>query len=132
MNKLHIFLITVMLLFGCKSAPFETTENYPFLGTWIYESSIADTTIMKRASELDSTNTGYIFYRNGKLIERKIAGWCHTPPVSYGNYEGNWILISNNTIKINVAKWNGTEKYNLIIIAVNDKELKFIKRYEDG
>jgi hypothetical protein len=61
---------------------------------------------------------------DGTLIERKIVGWCFTPPVTYDNYSGNWQIQENGDIIIEVAYWGGMEHKVWKIVDITNSFLK--------
>jgi hypothetical protein len=129
---LILLLIMLFLLFtSCKDEPTAPINSDRLIGAWVflgYESDVpsdgGQVTILQRSGRLDSSNYGYIFYNEGKLLERKNAGWCGTPPISYANFSGTWEFQSDSLIKINVAYWGGMTDYALKIISLNRAELK--------
>ena len=97
-------------------------------GCWInpeYKEDSEGKSIMRyeKTKSLPNNSYGVEFFDEGKLIERKSAGWCGTPPVTYTNYQGNWQVQENGDIKIDVAYWGGMEHSVWKIIGVTNKIL---------
>jgi hypothetical protein len=80
--------------------------------------------LYKRSYTLPANSGGIKFLEDGTLIERKIAGWCATPPVAYNDYSGKWQIRNNDEIKIEVAYWGGMEHKIWKIIDVTNSSLK--------
>jgi hypothetical protein len=89
---------------------------------WVLERYENDRVIYKPAADLEADKPGFIFYNNGSLADRKILGWCATPPVVYENYKGQWQL-TGGIYNISSAYWGGTENYRLEIISRNGNEI---------
>lgn len=58
---------------------------------------------------------GFSIAADHKFFERKNAGWCGTPPISFTNYEGNW-LLQDSILKIESRYWGGKVLYQWRII----------------
>jgi len=133
MNINLTFLIVAILFLSfssCKEEPTAPNNSERLLGAWVFKgyenenSGDGDITVLQRSSGLDSSNYGFIFYTEGRLLERKNAGWCGTPPISYANFSGTWEFQSDSLIKINVGYWGGMTDYALKIVFLNRFELK--------
>jgi hypothetical protein len=118
-------LMTVLLLTSCKEGATEPNVSEQLFGTWVYQGSENDVTIMKKADGLDSNNYGFILYAGGKFLERKNAGWCGTPPISYENYGGKWKAETENVLQIDVGYWRGKINYKMEIVTLSSTELRF-------
>ena len=73
---------------------------------------------------LDSTQYGFIIGKDGSFIERKNAGWCGTPPITYKNFEGTWEAVSDSLLEITVGYWGGTINYQMRIVNVDNEMLR--------
>lgn len=118
-------LIIVLLLTSCKEGATEPNVSEQLFGAWVYQGYENDVTIMKKADGLDSSNYGFILYAGGKFLERKIEGWCGTPPISYANYDGKWKAETENILQIDVGYWGEKINYKMEIIALSSSELRY-------
>lgn len=132
---LSILYLTILsfIIISCNNSKTEVYPEavLPMEGTWV-QSDIKDTlTIFVKADSLDANKPGFTFYKNGDILERKNAGWCGTPPISYANYNGTWKQNSDKSIEISVGYWGGKESFRLVYVSFNDTRtiLKCSKRY---
>lgn len=66
------------------------------------------------------------FKENGEFTERKNAGWCGTPPISYADFDGNW-TINDSIVEINVEYWGGMAYYKWKIISLHEQQMSLIQ-----
>ena len=130
MKKVEIYLLVIpiiLLLTSCSENP--VVESIPdnLEGTWVYRSYENDFYTMEKSFQLENDNSGLVILSNGAFVERKIVGWCGTPPVVYDNYQGNWESLSDKELKVTVGYWGGTENYTMEIVSVTSSFLKFKK-----
>lgn len=76
----------------------------------------------ERVTKLPENAYGFVIKSNYQFIERKNVGWCGTPPVSYGDYEGSWAM-SDTILNINVPYWGGMAEYQWKLISVDENIL---------
>ena len=107
--------------FSCEKDNLQNTDK--LFGYWVNPTYSDNVEILNKDSTFNTINYGFSFLDNGKFIERKIAGWCGTPPVSYENYNGNWTL-NDSIININVDYWGGKASYKWKIVSITDNILK--------
>ncbi|CAF1324172.1 unnamed protein product, partial [Didymodactylos carnosus] len=95
----------------------------PIVGTWTLPSDGYHT----RSNALLSNKSGYEFKSDGKFIQRENVGWCGTPPITYGNYDGQWNVINETMLTISSSDWKGYYTQNLQYqFVANDKnKVKF-------
>ena len=133
MNRL-VFLFLVILLASCEQDLLEADalgENAGIVGTWIENGYQGDTTLLKRAGDLDELKYGFIIKDDGTFVERKNSGWCATPPISYANFEGTWEAVSDSLLDITVAYWGGMMTYQIRIVSVDAGDLAIKYLYTD-
>jgi hypothetical protein len=118
-------LFLSILGFSCTKDEIKIDKNNLLIGVWDYSDYQNNAEIYKRSLEFVD-NHCYRFNEDGTLIERKNAGWCGTPPVSYADYSGNWSVINDTLITINVGYWGGTTAYRLDIESVSKDDLKIV------
>ena len=110
--------------------------NSTILGTWIEadmdEAMYVETHLMKRAEALAEDRYGFILKGDGTFVERKNAGWCATPPISYANFDGEWKAQSDSILKITVGYWGGTMSYEMHIVSLEGDLLEVDFIYESG
>jgi len=124
MNKLTTTIIFPFLLFiSCNKEEIKTDPDNLLLGIWNYSNFQDNMFIYARNLEFID-NHCYEFKDDGTIIERKNAGWCGTPPITYANYPGTWSLLNDTLVQIEVGYWGGTASYKLDIESVDSKFLK--------
>jgi hypothetical protein len=97
-------------------------ESENLTGYWANQ-QLADTLyIYERSGRLVDNDYGFAFLSGGKFIERKNAGWCGTPPISYADFEGSWSL-NDSIITVTVGYWGGTSTYHWRVVSANDNLL---------
>ena len=105
--------------------------NAGIVGTWIENGYQEDLTLLNRANDLDPSKYGFIMGDDGSFVERKNAGWCGTPPITYENYEGSWAALSDSLIEITVAYWGGTMTYQMRIVSLDAEDLQIRYLYTE-
>jgi Lipocalin-like domain len=121
-----ILLLNIILSFlplSCNKDEIEIDKDNLLIGTWNLSRYDVNEKIYSRSRTFSHTYC-YQFNADGTLIERNLAGFCATPPVSYTDYQGNWSMINDSLIKVNVAYWGGTTNYRLKIVSVTVDSLK--------
>ncbi len=123
---LSTLILSVALFSSCKQSDIDPKD--PLIGTWVYKNyqQINGTeylTVYTRKANFDNDNSGISFRGFSKLIERKNVGWCGTPPISYGEYNGSYTL-KNKLITMESDGWNGKTTSRYEIISVDDNLLK--------
>ena len=126
-KKYLLYLPIILILVSCTDNPVNETIPANLEGTWVYRSYENDVYTMEKSFQLENDNSGLVILDNGAFVERKIVGWCGTPPVVYDNYQGNWESLSNKELKVTVGYWGGTENYTMEIVSVTNSLLKFKK-----
>ena len=129
-NQLAAFGLgsALLLSMACESAVGVEAAPDGIEGTWVQESYTENVTVLRRARDLDDDRYGFVIRPDGGFIERKNLGWCGTPPVTYGSFDGTWTPLTDNVLEIDVAYWGGTMTYALEIVAVTAQELRI--RYD--
>lgn len=124
MNKLTTAIIFIFLLvISCNKEEIKIDPDNPLLGIWNYSNFQDNMWIYTRDIEFID-NHCYEFKNDGTLIERKNAGWCGTPPITYADYPGTWCQLNDTVVQIEVGYWGGTASYKLDIESVDSKFLK--------
>ncbi|MFH0755901.1 MAG: hypothetical protein V2B15_01265 [Bacteroidota bacterium] len=134
-------LIMMALLASCEKEDMGTEslgENVGIVGTWIEGSDISlplvedGTTRLTRSEGLDQFRYGFTINEDGAFLERKNAGWCGTPPISYDNFEGTWIALSDSLLQITVGYWGGTMSYQIRIVSLDKETLRIRYLYAES
>jgi len=114
-----------ILLYSCSKDNIPFDPENPFLGYWNYYSNQDSVSVYKRNTGF-TESPGYKFNSDGTLIQRKNSGWCGTPPISYFDYPGDWTVLNDTLIGIQVGYWGGIETYNMDIESVDSEFLRFL------
>jgi hypothetical protein len=119
-------MIGVTLLLSCEKEDPEAEllgENAEVVGTWVEEEYQEDLLWLKRSTELDPSRYGFTIREDGEFIERKNAGWCGTPPITYADFEGSWEALSDSLLDITVGYWGGIMTYQIRIVSLDQEML---------
>lgn len=120
-----LIIITIMALASCQEQPdFESTGLESLLiGSWS-QSEYEDTTLtLKRVNSLPDDDYGIAFLSDGELREWKNVGWCGTPPITYGEFEGTWEITGDSVVEIQTTYWGGEIILKWHILEINQKKL---------
>ncbi len=120
------FLIVMVALGSCTKAFLEAGalgENSGIVGTWVENGFRGDTTLLKRAGELDEVKYGFTINEDGTFIERKNSGLRNTPTISYANFDGTWEAVSDSLLDITVGYWGGMMTYQIRIVSLDEEDL---------
>ena len=133
MRKL-LFLIPLLFLAACEKEIMEADAmgaNASIVGTWVDNGYEEDVTMFERSEALDASKYGFILSSDGSFVERKNAGWCGTPPITYDDYEGTWEALSDSLLEVTVGYWGGVMTYQMRIITLESDQLKIRYLYAD-
>jgi len=123
-----------LVMVACEKELVDTEalgENAGIIGTWVEDGYEDDLTLLNRANKLDPSKYGFTMEDNGSFIERKNAGWCGTPPITYDNFEGTWEALSDSLIEITVGYWGGTLTYQMRIVSLDAEDLRIRYLYSN-
>jgi hypothetical protein len=121
----QILISLIIVISSCSKEEIKIDPNNPLIGTWNY-SDYSDNAMIFTRSEKFIENHCYKFNSDGTLLERNIAGWCATPPVSYTDYKGKWTLLNDTLIQLNVTYYDAPRSYKLDIKSLDSNYLKVI------
>jgi len=114
----------VALAFGCKKEIVRQTPiDQALYGSWTYSAYVDTIYVYAKSTNLVENKLGFTFNENGTFVERKINGWCATPPVVLSDYNGSW-SIHDSIINISVGYWGGTVNYTWRVISLKDNQMK--------
>lgn len=126
-----ILLLSICILIACEKAneP-QSTDTDNIIGYWI--NPVVTDTIWKfeRASSLKDNDYGFSFKSGQLFVERKNVGWCGTPPITYGDFDGAWSK-DDSIINISVDYLGGIADYQWELVAVDNNNLTFYKMSEE-
>jgi hypothetical protein len=127
--KIKIFILICIIpgYLSCqKDNGFDLTKSHEkLIGYWVNPSYPDSFLILSKYSRLKENEYGIAFMSDGSLVERKNAGWCGTPPISYGDFNGTWNM-KDSIVNINVDYWGGKANYTWKIVFLSDTELKIL------
>ncbi len=108
MKKPILFLSLFFVLNSCVENDILTLEAGEFpLGSWTVSDWQENGFTLERADPLPENTMGYVFRRNGKLVNRTYSGWCATPPVVMADFDGKWRL-QGEVLILEMRFWGGT------------------------
>lgn len=109
MKKLLLLVYAAFLLGSCMEQD-EDSPIGPFpLGSWMITSYQENGFILERVRELPENTFGYIFRKDESMINRSYSGWCATPPVATGDFDGSWKL-DGDALLVEFRSWSGVSK----------------------
>lgn len=121
---INLFLfLTIAIFVSCDSDnSFDLSNSNKIIGNWINPVAVDTLTRYERSDSLRSNDYGFSIKEGQKFIERKNAGWCGTPPISYADFDGTWTM-NDSTISITVDYWGGVASYEWKLIDIDNKYL---------
>jgi len=124
------YFLLILFFVGCeKNTEIEPTSN-SLIGNWINPQTTDSMVTYSKSNDLVENDYGITFHSDGTLIERKISGWCATPPISYSDFEGTWEK-TDSLISILVDYWGGIASYQWKMINIEDDRLVIYKIKEE-
>lgn len=119
-------LFFLLILASCRKDHNDFSLTEGLTGCWINPRYNDSTIVYERAAEFNQ-GPGIIFKEDGNLVERKNAGFCGTPPVTYADYEGTY-TVNDSVISISVGYWGGSTEsaFRLIFVDQNSLTVQWI------
>ena len=130
MKKLIVIVSLLIIIAGCSKESIQIDTDNLLIGVWNYYDFSDNATVYTRSNDFVD-GPCYQFNNDGTMTERKNAGWCGTPPISYADYPGTWTILNDTLIQISVGYWGGTINYKLDIVSIDSDILKASFVYED-
>ena len=124
--KKIVFLLVLVLMISCEKELMEADalgENAGIVGTWIEHDYLDDVLKLNRADKLDPSKYGFSINDDGTFIENKNSGWCGTPPIAYGSFDGTWEAKSDSLLEVTVGYWGGIMTYQIRIVSLDSENL---------
>ena len=131
MKRVLVLITFSALLFSCGEGILlpsdekvvNQNEN-PLVAYWAYSDYTDDIQIFTRVSALPENSRGYAFFSDTTYQERANSGFCATPPVTYGTYEGTWSISNEDELILEGTYWGGEKTEKFEIVSVNRETLK--------
>jgi len=89
---------------------------------WTYASYEGDVLEYRKVSEFENM-PAIQFNEDGTMLKWQNSGWCGTPPISYGKYDGTWSYTSDSKIKLRYDYWGGEIEEEWEIVSLKSKRL---------
>lgn len=119
-------IIMILAISACNEEAANRPSEDLIIGNWShieYQDSIIT---LERVSKLPEDEYGISFHEKGELTEWKNSGWCGTPPISYGQFTGNWELKNDSVVSIEAEYWGGTMIMEWKIVHIDQQQLRHI------
>lgn len=121
------FALFGLFVFSCSETnEFEPESEFDITGYWINQQFNDTVFEYQKSASLKEGQYCFGFKEDGEFIERKNSGWCGTPPINYGDFEGVW-SINDSTLEISVEFWGGMADYKWKIISLDNQQLSLIQ-----
>jgi hypothetical protein len=130
LNKLVLFIAMLVLIACEKNDESINNDSVKLIGNWINPVAIDTVWKYQKASSLRNNDYGFSIKSNQLFVERKNAGWCETPPISYADFDGTWEM-NDSIINITVAYWGGLLNYQWKIISIDNRNLTIYRLKEE-
>jgi hypothetical protein len=130
MKKALLTVSLLIIIVACSKDNIQIDPDNLLIGVWNYSDYSGNSAVYSRSNDFND-GPCYKFNSDGTMTERKNAGWCGTPPISYADYPGTWTILDDTLIQISVGYWGGTIDYKLDIESIDSKILKVTLVYED-
>jgi len=114
-----------VLLFSCSEDEDFAPGELNFIGYWADREYNEPVYSYSNSDALIDDQYCFGFLADGKFQERKNTGWCGTPPIAYGDYEGTW-SVSDSVISIEVPYWGGTAEYKWKVVSIHNNKLDIL------
>jgi len=128
--RLIILLLAIILLACEKNNENTAAKNDLLIGSWFNPQHNDSIVTYERAKGLVDNEYSFSFKEDMTFIERKNAGWCGTPPISYADFDGIWSQ-KDSILEITVDYWGGTADYTWKILSLDETTLKIIRQEEN-
>lgn len=119
-----LLILALVFMSSCDAnsvLPDEKNVNPALVGSWKYEYTADGKVYLIIAQGL--VEEGIQFSADNTLKTRKNAGWCGTPPITYGDFEGKWKVLSPNVYEITEDFWGGEMIFKLRVLAKEGNKL---------
>jgi hypothetical protein len=118
-----LLALCLFALIACEENTDPVIDDSDLLiGYWTNPVGIDTLLKYERAVGLKEDAYSFGFKGGHTFVERKNAGWCGTPPVTFDDYQGTWAR-HDSLIDIDVPYWGGTAHYQWKIISLDNSSL---------
>jgi hypothetical protein len=124
--RLTILLVFLALLACEENLDNHAPDNDHLIGSWFNPQHNDSIVTYQRSEGLVENEYGFSFNTDFSFVERKNAGWCGTPPISYADFDGTWSR-NDSILEINVDFWGGTTDYTWKILSADEKSLIIVR-----
>lgn len=93
-------------------------------GIWVLDGYEDNQTIYRKASAFKKDKPGFEFKSDGTMTKRQNVGWCGTPPVSYGNFDGKWEWTEDNNLRLEYEYWGGVDTIGFKVESIDNQIMK--------
>ncbi len=118
-----IIIIGFVGMIACGKESDDSIEKSDLVGVWVRPVYATDTITFDRTESLLVDEYGIDIQLDKSIVERKNAGWCGTPPITYGDFKGYWSK-EDSIVTISTTYWGGNQLYKWKLISVNQNSLK--------
>lgn len=125
MKKLLLLLPLIVCLMSCEENSELNTLEELIPGEWIRAGNQDTLIVMTKVNRLPGNEYGIIFLENGGLKEVKNVGWCGTPPITYGEFEGSWEVSPDSILLIGSKYWGGDMSMSWKIVKIDNDEMTY-------
>lgn len=127
MRKIALILPPLLFLIGLTSLSSNNEETNKLVGVWVYSKYDNQISEFVKKQDFEKDQPGIQFEAGGKLVKRQNVGWCGTPPITYGNYDGHWKINPDSSLTVKYDYWGGKIEENWEILFLSHRELN-VKR----
>lgn len=123
---MHTLRIIALIGIGLVSTSISTEDKYSdkLCATWVYSGFEDGCRKFVKSRKFKRKKSGISFKTDGTLKKRQNVGWCGTPPITYGNFNGTWNRISKTRIIIHYEYWGGETSQEWQIEELTKRTLK--------
>ena len=126
-----IILLFALSMIACEKSNENLAANPDQLvGSWFNPQHNDSIITFERSEGLVENEYCFSFNEDMTFIERKNAGGCGTPPISYADFDGTWTK-NDSIIEITVDYWGGTADYTWKMVTIDETALKITRQQED-
>ena len=119
-----LLIIGLLSCFAFTTTTVEDTSD--LIGIWVPDTSDKEGNIYKKLEDFEEDKPGIRFLKDGTLLKRQNVGWCGTPPISYGLYDGTWKVEDGTKLKITYQYWGGMIEEEMSIIDLTSNKMKVL------
>lgn len=125
MQKLLFILACAGLLSACEDKLENSSMEDLIIGNWSNITKLDTIQSIEKFETLPNDNYAISFLKSGQLKEIKNSGWCGTPPISYGEFEGTWAFLDDSTLFLESTYWGGDMTMKWRIVEINNSEMSY-------